>query len=65
MQERIEELERLLAEAYQVVSILAEDAGRWSDADVQKVMDNLAEGKFIHEDVLPFKSKRVHLIDQG
>lgn len=57
MQERIDELERLLAEAYQVVSVLAEDAGRWSDTDVQQMMDNLAEMKFVHENVLPFESK--------
>lgn len=61
-QERIDELERLLAEAYQVVSVLATDAGRWSDRDVEKILDNLAECKFVHEDVLPFQSNstKVH-----
>nr|WP_230847442.1 hypothetical protein [Pluralibacter gergoviae] len=42
------------AEAYQVVGVMAEALGVFDDAAVQKVMDNLAQQKLVHCDVLPF-----------
>jgi len=53
---RIEELETLCAEAYQVVGVLAADARRFDDAAVTKALDNLYAQKLVHADVLPFLS---------
>jgi len=47
--DRIEEMSMLLGEAYQVV-------GTFSDyLPDEKSLDNLAEQRFVHDDVLPFK----------
>ena len=54
---RIEELERICAEAYQVVGILADECGRFDDDHVIKIMDNLSQQELIHDDVLPFSCK--------
>lgn len=56
--EENEILKRICAEAYQVVGVLADEAGRFNDDDVTKVMDNLSEQRLVHEDVLPFESKQ-------
>ncbi|MFZ3160999.1 MAG: hypothetical protein WBI05_10050 [Rhodoferax sp.] len=53
----IDELLALISEAYQVVGILADECGRFDDPHVTKMMDNLAAGKMVHSDVLPFPSK--------
>jgi len=53
---RIQELERICAEAYQVIGILADEAGRFNDPAVTKVLDNLSEQALVHDDVLPFPS---------
>lgn len=47
-------LHTVCAEAYQVVGVMAEALGVFDDAAVQKVMDNLAQQKLVHCDVLPF-----------
>lgn len=48
---RIADLERICAETYQVVGILA----RSIESDhVNKALDNLSQQKLVHEDVLPF-----------
>lgn len=52
------ELRALIAEAYQVIGVLAQDAGRFDDVWVIKAMDNLAAGRLMHSDVLPFPCKR-------
>lgn len=52
--ERIRELEELCGEAYQVVGVLAERTGHFDDPQVQKELDNLADARMIHKDVLPF-----------
>jgi hypothetical protein len=54
---RIAELKRVCAESYQVVGSLASDCGRFGDADIDKVLDNLSQMRPVHEDVLPFDSK--------
>ncbi len=51
----IDQLRTIIAEAYQVVGVLANDVGRFDDPDVQNVLTNLAEHRLIHKDVLPFK----------
>ena len=56
--ERIAELEELCAEAYVVVWSMAIDLGRWDDEDVAKVLDNLAEQKFVHKDLPPFEATK-------
>lgn len=53
---RIKELESICYETYQVVGVLAEDCGRFGDADVDKALDNLSQTKLVHEDLLPFES---------
>ena len=52
-----DELLTLIGEAYQVVGILADECGRFDDPHVIKIMDNLATGRMVHADVLPFPSK--------
>ena len=49
--QRIAELERICAESYQVVGILAQGVG---SAHVDKALDNLSQQKLVHGDVLPF-----------
>lgn len=55
---RIERLERVASESYQVVGALADKAGVFDTDDVNAALDNLcaaAEGEEIpHETVLPF-----------
>jgi hypothetical protein len=51
---RIDELERICAEVYQVVGILSDEAGRFDDDASIKAMDNLSQQRLVHEDVLPF-----------
>lgn len=53
-QERIAELEVLCAEAYQVIGILADEAGVFNTLPVIKILDNLSASQMIHKDVLPF-----------
>ncbi len=55
--QRVEELEELCAEAYQVVGILAVECGRFGADDTDKILDNLSQLKMLHSDVLPFASK--------
>ncbi len=55
------ELLDLIGEAYQVVGILADECGRFDDLHVTKMMDNLAAGRMVHADVLPFPSKPSHM----
>ena len=50
------ELLELIGEAYQVVAVLAIECGRFDDPRVVKLLDNLAEGRRVHADVLPFPS---------
>ena len=52
--DRIEELEELVAEAYIVVGALADKAGLFENPAVNKCLDNLAAGKLVHGDVIPF-----------
>jgi len=48
------EIEQLLAEAYQVVGVLAVHAGVLDDPAVLKILANLDDMTLIHDDVLPF-----------
>mgnify|MGYP000493999805 CR=1 FL=1 len=52
--DRIDELESICAEAYQVVGYLADDAGMFGHPSTQKALDNLSRAELIHNDVLPF-----------
>ncbi|KTI34240.1 hypothetical protein [Enterobacter roggenkampii] len=49
-----DDVSTVLAEAYQVVGVMAEALGVFDDTAVQKVMDNLSQQKLIHREVLPF-----------
>lgn len=51
---RLNELEQLCGEAYQVVGTLANAAECFYDPGVMKVLDNLGYAKRLHKDVLPF-----------
>lgn len=53
---RISELERICAESYQVIGVLADDCGRFGTREVDKALDNLSQMRPVHEDVLPFPS---------
>ena len=53
----LEEVKTVCAEAYQVVGALLADAGRFDSPDGQKILDNLAEQRLRHTDVLPWASK--------
>lgn len=52
--QRIEELEDVCAEAYQVVGALADKAKVFDSKPVTKALDNLSAAKRIHNTVLPF-----------
>lgn len=52
--QRIEELETVCAEAYQVVGALADKAEVFDKKPVTKALDNLCAGKCVHSTVLPF-----------
>lgn len=54
VQERIAELEAICAEAYQVIGVLADEAGVFNTLPVIKILDNLSASQMIHKDVLPF-----------
>lgn len=56
---KIEILERICGESYQVMNTLAEDADRLDEDCIIAVLDNLAMQEIVHEDVLPFPSKLV------
>ncbi|MEY8690156.1 MAG: hypothetical protein AB9M53_09820 [Leptothrix sp. (in: b-proteobacteria)] len=51
-----DELLTLIGEAYQVLGVLAVECGRFDDPQVVKLLDNLAEERRVHADVLPFPS---------
>ncbi|EJG5414316.1 hypothetical protein NAD41_000917 [Salmonella enterica] len=51
---RIDELETIIAEAYQVVGVLADKAGVFETDAVEKILDNLSAAAIVHDDVLPF-----------
>lgn len=56
---RIDELEMILAETYQVVGSLAESLGVFNELPVIKALDNLSAQAMVHKDVLPFGLVRV------
>lgn len=53
----VEILERIIAESYQVMGILADEAGRFDDPAVTKALDNVGFVEFMYDNVLPFPSK--------
>jgi hypothetical protein len=53
---RIQELEAVCGEAYQVVGSLASDAGVFGTDEVDKALTNLSNAAMTHKDVLPFPS---------
>jgi hypothetical protein len=55
---RIRELEEVCAESYQVVGMLADMAGVFETEAVSAALDNLAEARLVHTDVLPFEPKK-------
>lgn len=63
LEARIQELERICGEAYQVIGILASDCGRFEGGDVIKILDNASKAKMIHKDVLPFESKGTYSLE--
>jgi hypothetical protein len=51
-----EVVDRLLAEAYQVVGSLLTDVGQFESDAAEKILDNLSEMRLVHDDVLPWPS---------
>lgn len=52
--DRIEELETICAEAYQVIGCLVGDKVIPENIDLTKILDNLSCARLEHKDVLPF-----------
>jgi hypothetical protein len=55
---RIAELKTICSESYQVVGALASDCGRFGDGEIYKALDNLSQMRLVHDDVLPFESRK-------
>lgn len=52
---RIEELETICAEAYQMVGALAVKADVFETSTaVEQMLDNLSEARLVHTEILPF-----------
>lgn len=56
LQARIDELENICAEAYQVVGNLLSDVDAFDTDSAEKILDNLSQLKLVHNDVLPWPS---------
>jgi hypothetical protein len=56
MAARVEELEGVCGELYQVIGALADHAGLFDHPDVQKALDNASDNAMTHKDLLPFPS---------
>ncbi len=54
---RIDELERICAELYQVIGVLAYYAGVSGHIDVNRAMDNASRHRLVHRDLLPWPTK--------
>lgn len=54
--ERIQELEEVCGEAYQVVGCLLDDLGDFNSDRAEKILDNLSLARMKHKDVLPWES---------
>lgn len=61
-QERIEELEIVCGELYQVIGSLADFAGLFDHPDVIRALDNASDNALTHKDLLPWP--KVPLGDQ-
>lgn len=53
-----EEAQAVCAQAYQVVGVLLDDLGQFNSVRATKMLDNLAEFRVVHDDVLPWESAR-------
>jgi hypothetical protein len=53
---RIDELETIIGEAYQVVGSLLSDLGQFDSEHARKILDNLGEQRMVHADVLQWPS---------
>ena len=51
---RVRELEAVCGETYQVIGSLLSDVGLFGTERGDKVLDNLYEGRLVHQDVLPW-----------
>jgi hypothetical protein len=51
---RIEELECVCAELYQVIGTLADYAGVFDHPDVQRALDQASKARLIYDDLLPW-----------
>lgn len=57
--QKIDQLQRIIAECYQVIGVLADECDRSDDPAVIKALDNASQSELIHDDVLPFPSKQL------
>ena len=63
---RIEELETICAESQQVIGALASEHGEaFEHPDVQKALDNCAEQRLVHQNLLPFPKTALPAIGKG
>lgn len=53
----LEEVKTVCAQAYQVMGVLLSEAGRLDSPEAKKILDNLAEQRLRHTDVLPWAAQ--------
>ena len=58
---RVEELETVCAELYQVIGALAAEAGVYDHPEVTKALDNASGCRLVHKDLLPWPKSPLHI----
>lgn len=51
---KLDDMHAVINEAYQVIGEMAEELKVWNHPKTQRLLDNLAEERMVHGDVLPF-----------
>lgn len=54
--DQAEQMEMVLAQAYQVVGSLLEDVGAFDTEEATKILDNLSQMRLVHQNLLPWPS---------
>lgn len=60
-----DQAQMVCAEAYQVVGSMLDDLGQFNTVRAGKVLDNLAEHRMLHDDVLPWPSFEIAARSKG
>jgi hypothetical protein len=54
LKQRINELEQVCAELYQVIGSLSDHAGLFDHQDVIRALDQASQARIVHDDLLPW-----------